>query len=98
MQVRRDIVAQQGEEAGDGKGLVAVAQDLKVDGVQVEVKGEVGDGGVDGDHEEDSDDTNDHTIQLAVITGWGQKWGVWETKRLTGVAPMVSSNELRVAI
>lgn len=57
MQVRRDIVAQQGEEAGDGKGLVAVAQDLEVNGVQVEVKGEVGDGGVDRDHEEDSDDT-----------------------------------------
>lgn len=38
MQVRRDIVAQQGEEAGDSKGLVAVAQDLEVDGVQVEVE------------------------------------------------------------
>ena len=62
-------MAQQGEEAGDGEGLVAVAQDLEVDGVHVEVEREVGNGGIDGDHEEDADDTT------VIILGFRRDWG-----------------------
>lgn len=92
MQVRRDVMAQQGEEAGNREGLVAVAQDLEVDGVQVEVVREEGDGRVDGNHEED---TNDTTVPLFSLTRVGRETGVG---RLTVVAPMVSSSGLRVAI
>ena len=57
MQIRRHVVTEQVEEAGDGERLVAVAQDVEVDAVFVEEVGEEGDDGVDGDHEEDADDT-----------------------------------------
>lgn len=50
-------MTEQCEEGGDGEGFVAVAYDLEVDCVPVKVEGEEGGGGVDGDHEEDSDDT-----------------------------------------
>jgi len=36
MQVWSDVMTEEGEEAGNGKGLVAVANDFKVDGVAVE--------------------------------------------------------------
>lgn len=35
VQVRSDVVAEECEERGNGEGLVAVAQDFKVDGVFV---------------------------------------------------------------
>jgi hypothetical protein len=56
VQVRRQVGAHQAEERGDRKGLVAVSDDFKVDTVAVVVKGEEGDGCVDGDHEEDAND------------------------------------------
>ncbi len=56
VQVVGDVVAEQGEEGRDGEGLVAVADDLEVDGVPVEAEGQERGGGVDGDHEEDADD------------------------------------------
>lgn len=49
-------MAEEGEEARNGEGLVAVAQDFKVDGVAVVEVGEEGDGGVDGHHQQDADD------------------------------------------
>ena len=58
VQVRRNVVAEQVEEGGDGDGLVAVAQNLKVDAVPVVEVGEEGDDGVDGHHEEDADDSD----------------------------------------
>ena len=56
MQVRGDIVTDEGEEGGDGKGLVAVRDDLEVDGVPVPLDLEVSRDGVNGDHKEDADD------------------------------------------
>lgn len=49
-------MAQEGEEGGDTEGFVAVAEDLEIDGVVVEVDAEPRDEGVDGDHEQDADD------------------------------------------
>jgi hypothetical protein len=49
-------VAQEGEEGGDTESFVAVADDLEIDGVVVEVDAEPCDEGVDGDHEQDADD------------------------------------------
>jgi hypothetical protein len=51
-----EVMAQQGEEAGNGKGLVAIAQHLPVDSVFVEDVGDQGYDGIHGDHEEDTDD------------------------------------------
>ena len=56
MQIRLQVRAHEGEEAGDGEGLVAVAQDLPVDGVAVVDVRDEGDDGVYGEHEEDADD------------------------------------------
>lgn len=50
-------MTEEGEEAGNGESLVTVADDFKVDSVVVEDVGDKGDGGVDGHHEEDADDT-----------------------------------------
>ena len=55
MQSRLQVMAHEGEEASDGKSLVAVAQNLPVDGVTVEDVRDEGYDGVDGDHEEDAD-------------------------------------------
>jgi hypothetical protein len=44
------------EEAGNGKSLVAVSQDLEVHGFLVVEIAEEGDNGVYGDHDENSDD------------------------------------------
>lgn len=38
VQVRRNVVTEKGEEAGNGESLVTVANDCKVDGVAVEDK------------------------------------------------------------
>ncbi|KFY95232.1 hypothetical protein V500_02884 [Pseudogymnoascus sp. VKM F-4518 (FW-2643)] len=50
------VVAQQREEGGDRKGLVAVGYDAEVDAVVVEPEGEEARNGVHGDHYEDADD------------------------------------------
>jgi hypothetical protein len=55
MDVGGNVIADEGEEGGDGEGFVAVAQDFEVDGVAVVEVGEEGDGGVDGDHEQNAD-------------------------------------------
>lgn len=57
VQIRRDVMAHQGEEAGDCKCLVAVAENLKVDGIVVVKVAEERDDGIDGYHEQDADDT-----------------------------------------
>lgn len=57
MEIRGDVVAHQGEEAGDGKRLVAVSQNLEVYGFLVVKVAEEGDDGVDGYHDEYSNDT-----------------------------------------
>jgi hypothetical protein len=44
-------VAHEGEEGGDTEGFVAVTEDLKVDGVMVEIYAEPCNEGIDGDHE-----------------------------------------------
>lgn len=49
-------MAHEGEEGRDGKGLVAVADDLEVDGMPVVPDTEEGRGRVDGNHEQDADD------------------------------------------
>ena len=49
-------MAQQRKETGYCKSLVAIPQDLEVDRMLVEVVGEEGNGRVDGDHEQYTDD------------------------------------------
>lgn len=49
-------MAHEGEEGGDGKGFVTVAEDLEVDPVLVEGDAQPCHKRVDGDHEQDSDD------------------------------------------
>lgn len=44
------------EEAGDGKSLVAIPGDVKVNGVKVVFVGEKRNQRVDGDHEDDAND------------------------------------------
>lgn len=51
VQIRGDIVAHEGEEGGDTERFVAVAENLKVDGVLVEEYAKPCDKGIDGDHE-----------------------------------------------
>jgi len=50
-------MTKQSKETGNGECLVTVSEDRKVYRVLVEVERQKGDGGVDGDHEEDTDDT-----------------------------------------
>jgi hypothetical protein len=71
VQVGGDVVAHEGEEAGNGKGLVAVAQDLKVDGLFVVEVAEERDDSVDGDHDEDADDVR-LLVGLEVVCGVAQ--------------------------
>ena len=54
MQVFGDVMAEKGEKGGNRKSLIAVAQHLKVNAVQVIFVGQPGDSSVDGYHEEDS--------------------------------------------
>lgn len=56
MQVRVDVSAQQGEEARDGEGFVAVPADFVVDRVPVVEEGDERDDGVDRDHRDDPED------------------------------------------
>ena len=55
MQVFGDIMTEKSEERGNRKRFIAVAQHFKVDAVLVIFVGQPGDSGVDGYHEEDSD-------------------------------------------
>ena len=71
MQIRFQILAHQREETGDSEGLVAVPQNLPVDGVPVVLVRDEGDDGVDGEHEEDADD-------VFLLAGVGVVHGVQE--------------------
>jgi hypothetical protein len=55
MQVFSDVMTEKSEKGGNRKRFIAVAQHFKVDAVLVIYVGQPGDGGVDGYHEEDSD-------------------------------------------
>jgi hypothetical protein len=57
VEIGRHVVTEEGEEAGNGECLVASHDDFEVDGMSVEEVGKERDNGVDGDHEEDADDT-----------------------------------------
>lgn len=57
MQIRGDIVTHEGKEGGDTEGFVAVTEDLEVDGIVVEENAEPCDEGVNGDHEQNANDT-----------------------------------------
>jgi hypothetical protein len=65
VQIRRYVVAKEGEERGYCKSFVAVADDLVVDGLPVEPKGEERGYGVDRYHEENSNDTIDNINQYS---------------------------------
>lgn len=58
VQVGSNIGAKQAEKGGNGKCLVTISNDLKVDAVVVIVVGQERDGGVDRDHEEDANDVS----------------------------------------
>jgi hypothetical protein len=57
MQVRCNVVAQKREEAGNRKGFIAVTNHFEVYRMVVVKVGKEGDSRVDGDHENDPDDT-----------------------------------------
>lgn len=59
-------MAHEGEEGGDTEGLVAVPDDLQRDGVSVEEYAEPCDEGVDGDHEEDTNNAAERNENLLV--------------------------------
>ena len=54
----RHILAHEGEEAGDGKRLVAVSQDLEVDGMPVVDDAEKGHRRIHRNHKQDTDDVS----------------------------------------
>jgi hypothetical protein len=54
VEVGPNVVAQEREEGGYRKGLVAVADDLEIDGMPVEAQRQQRGYGVDGDHAEDA--------------------------------------------
>lgn len=58
MEIRRNIMAQQRKEGGNRKGFVAFGHDLEVYRVPVVPEGQERGHGVDGYHEEDSDDAS----------------------------------------
>lgn len=58
MEVRGDVVAEKREEGGDGKSFVAVAENAEIDVFLIVKSSEPCDEGIDGDHEEDADDTD----------------------------------------
>lgn len=65
--VGRNVLAQEREKGGNRKRLVAVADQLIVDGFVVEVDLQEAGDGVDGDHEEDANDTIASKHWLAVF-------------------------------
>lgn len=66
--VRGDVVADEGEEGGQRECLVALRDDLEVDGVFVEEELEQRRDAVHGDHEEDADDVS-LLARLGVVEG-----------------------------
>lgn len=56
VQIRRNVVAHEREEAGNGEGFIAVSQNLEVYGFLVIEVAEEGDDGVNRDHDENSND------------------------------------------
>ena len=55
MQIRGNIMTQQGEKTTNSKRLITTLQNIEVDGVAVVEVGEEADDAVDGDQEEDAD-------------------------------------------
>ena len=70
VEVGGDVVAHEREEGRDGKGLVAVGQNLEVDGVPVEAQREPRRRGIYGYHEEDADDAGPRR-SAEDYRGWG---------------------------
>ena len=56
MQVWLDISAEEGEETGNGESVITISNDLEVNVVSVIVIGKKRNHGVDGNHEQDSND------------------------------------------
>jgi hypothetical protein len=59
VEIVREVVAHEREEARDCEGFVAIAEYLEVYSVAVVEVGEEADGGIDGNHEEDAYDTGE---------------------------------------
>jgi hypothetical protein len=57
MQIICDVVTEKRKEGRNGESFVAVAKDFKVDGVSVVEEGEERDGGINRNHEQNSNDT-----------------------------------------
>lgn len=66
MQVGRDVSAHKREESRNRKRFVTVADQIVVDIVLVEVGTEPCDDGVNGDHEQNSNDTSEKRGTLAI--------------------------------
>lgn len=58
MQVGCNIIAEEGEEGSNGESLIAIADYFKVYIVGVEEVRQEGDDAVDGQHEDNTDDTS----------------------------------------
>lgn len=57
-------MAHEGEEGGDGESLVAIADDLEVNGMPVVPYAQEGGGGINRDHKQDAND-------MSLFTGLG---------------------------
>jgi hypothetical protein len=56
VEVGSNVCAKQAEEGGNGEGFVTISNDFEVDAVVVVVVRKEGNGSIDRDHEEDSND------------------------------------------
>lgn len=59
VQIGRNVVAEEGEEGSNGESLIAVTDHFKVNIVGVEEVRQEGDDAVDGQHEDNTDDTGE---------------------------------------
>jgi len=84
MQVFGDIMTEKSEKRGNRKRFIAVAQHFKVDAVLVIFVGQPRDSGVDGYHEEDSDNARALSDWLLRSPGY--------YLQLTVSVPMVSGS------
>ena len=83
-------MAKQREDAGNGKGFVAIAEDFKVDSMSIEQIGKEGDCRVYRDHEEDSYDA---APVISFLSLRGQL-----SRNHTASVPMVSDSVSHVSI
>jgi len=83
MEIRCDVVAEKGKEGGDRKSFVAIGYDIKIDRMPVKPERKEGGDGVNGYHEENSDDTGRARSVVAERR---------EGKNITVSAPMVWYN------